>query len=227
MTFQLPAVYPITDKELAGRSTHLSIVRELVRGGARLIQIRDKSTPLRLLIPDLCRCVEHCEAKGVLAIVNDRCDLALISDAQGVHLGQDDLPPERARALLGRKRIVGFSTHSLPQVRKASRLPVDYIAVGPIFPTATKADAAEALGLELLRRACRISGRPVVAIGGIGPRHVRQALDSGAQSVAVISSLMRAPNIAREMERLLNEARGKERSGKKTDTLPARDPSRR
>jgi thiamine-phosphate pyrophosphorylase len=205
---RLPPIYPITDKNIARRSTHLSILKELARGGAELVQIRDKSTPLRELIGDLRHCVEFAQKQGLMLIVNDRCDLVLSSGASGVHLGQDDLPPLVARTILDKSHIIGFSTHSLAQVRQAGVLPLQYIGFGPVFGTATKENPAPAVGLRKLADACKISSMPVVAIGGIGLEQVRLVLDAGATSAAVISALMNAGNLARQMELFLEKARG-------------------
>ncbi|MDR1727788.1 MAG: thiamine phosphate synthase [Acidobacteriota bacterium] len=206
MGFELPPIYPVTDKRLARKSTHLAILRELWRGGASLVQIRDKETPVRELLRDLLRCREYAEARNVTLILDDRCDLTLAAGLRGVHLGQDDLPPAEARALLGEGRIIGYSTHSLAQVRRARALPVQYIGFGPVFATATKALADPVTGLEKLRRACRAASAPVVAIGGIGLGQVRPVLEAGASSAAVISALLSAPSIARQMERFLQAA---------------------
>ena len=207
MSFILPSIYPITDKKLAHRSSHLSILTELIRGGAQLVQIRDTSTPIRELCRDLVECAEFASKRGVTLIVNDRCDLVLSSGAMGVHLGQNDLPPEAARDILGRKKIIGYSAHSIEQVRKSSHLPIQYIGFGPIYPTLTKKDAAPAVGLQRLRRACGTSAVPVVAIGGIGLDQVREVLDAGAVSAAVISALMEAKDLARQMHRFLEAAK--------------------
>lgn len=216
MTLHLPPVYPITDKDLAGRKTHASILKELVRGGASLVQIRDKRTPLRELLPDLLRCVELAERHGVLLVINDRCDLALSSGAAGVHLGQEDLPPEAARRVLGPSRMIGYSTHSIRQVRRAGRMPVNYIGFGPVYLTSTKSNPSPVVGLQELSRACRESSRPVVAIGGIGMDRISEVLAAGAASAAVISALMSASNLARRMEELLKRATAREWSGMRT-----------
>lgn len=208
MVFTLPPIYPITDKELARRKSHFRILKELVRGGAQLVQIRDKSTPVEELLDDLKQCVEFACTKGVTLIVNDRCDLVLSCGAMGVHLGQSDLPPEAVRAVLGKDRIIGFSTHSIAQVRRSSGFPVQYIGFGPVYGTSTKENASPAVGLRRLAHACKISSVPVVAIGGIGLENVREVLDAGATSAAVISALMGAADLARQMERFLKQARG-------------------
>ena len=134
MAWKLPPVYPITDLRLSGRTSHLSIVRELVRGGASLVQIRDKQTPVRELLDDIRRCVEYAARFGVSIIVNDRCDLAMLSGAAGVHLGQDDLPPAAARVVLGEEALLGFSTHSRAQVPQSNSLPVQYIGLARSTP---------------------------------------------------------------------------------------------
>jgi thiamine-phosphate pyrophosphorylase len=206
MRLRLPPIYAITDKALARKPNHLSILRELVRGGACLVQVRDKQTPVRELLQDLLRCVEFAEKHRVLLIVNDRCDLALCSGANGVHLGDEDLPPEAARIIFGRNRVIGFSTHSIRQVRQSRDLPIDYIGFGPVYATSTKLNALPCVGLTKLRRACRESPRPVVAIGGIGLEQVPEVLRTGAASIAVISALMSSSNLARRMEEFLKKA---------------------
>jgi thiamine-phosphate pyrophosphorylase len=219
----LPRIYPITDKALAGRPTHYSILKELIRGGAGLVQIRDKQTPLRELLLDLLRCVELADRHRVLLIINDRCDLALSSGATGVHLGHEDLPPEAARKVLGPQQVIGYSTHSIRQVRQALSLPVDYIGFGPVYATSTKQSPWPVVGPEELSRACRDSVKPVVAIGGIGPEQIPEVLEAGAASAAVISALMTAPNLARKMEELLRRATGRELTGSWMDMPQARD----
>ena len=209
MKLPLPPVYPITDKRLSGLSSHFQILRELVRGGATLVQIRDKGTPLDELLTDLRRCVDFARERGVTLIVNDRCDLALCCGAHGVHLGQDDLPAEAARALMGRGRIIGLSTHNLRQVHASAPLAIDYIGYGPVYATSTKEAASPVVGVRRLRAACGAAVWPVVAIGGIKAGRIREVLDTGATSAAVISTAMAGGRIARNMEALLNEARAR------------------
>jgi thiamine-phosphate pyrophosphorylase len=206
MSLRLPPIYPITDKKLSGRSTHLSILKELVRGGARLVQIRDKDTPVADLLVDLRRCVEFASKHDVRILVNDRCDLVMSSGAAGVHLGQQDLPPSAARSLLGPDRIIGYSTHSMREADKALDVPVDYVGFGPVFATTTKTNPARVVGLTRLKRVCERSLRPVVAIGGIGLTQVSAVLAAGAASAAVISGLMCAKNLAGGMEEFLKRA---------------------
>jgi thiamine-phosphate pyrophosphorylase len=207
--FDLPKVYPITDKELARRTSHLSIIKDLVKGGALLVQVRDKFTPVRELLLDLQRCAEFAEERDVTLIVNDRCDLVLSCSASGVHLGQEDLPPAAARVVLGPNKIIGYSTHSLRQVHRASGLPVQYIGFGPVYATSSKKNSSPVVGISGLARACRASTKPVVAIGGIGLDQVRQVLQAGAASAAVISAVMTSANLSSTMELFLEKARAR------------------
>lgn len=206
MRLKLPPIYPITDKVLSGKPSHLAILRELVRGGATLVQIRDKATPAAELLSDLRRCAEFASKHRVMLLINDRCDLVLCCEADGVHLGQEDLPPDAARFVLGRTKVIGYSTHTRAQVRRALQLPVDYIGFGPVFATSTKENPSAVVGLDGLRGTCRVSSKPVVAIGGIGLEQVRDVLSTGAASAAVISALMKAPSLARRMEQFLMAA---------------------
>ena len=146
-----------------------------------------------------------CE-RGVRLIINDRVDIALALRADGVHLGQDDLEPEAARHLLGEDAIIGFSTHNIEQAREAARLPVDYIAIGPIYATSTKENPDPVVGLDGLRRVREAVGlKPLVAIGGITRENARDVIEAGADSVAVISQLLNEPaEIERRTRELLD-----------------------
>jgi len=137
-------------------------------------------------------------------MINDRVDVAIAVGAQGVHLGQDDLPPEAARKLLGETAIVGYSTHNVDQALEAVKLPIDYLAIGPIFPTTSKTDTFPVLGLEGLRAVRNATGDfPLVAIGGITHANARDAVEAGADSVAVISALLSDPDRITQMTRSL------------------------
>jgi thiamine-phosphate pyrophosphorylase len=191
----LPKLYPITDARLSNLS-HAEQVSRLRDGGARFIQLREKHLSPREFYDAVEAAITVARERGVRLIVNDRADIALALGADGVHLGQDDLDPAAARRLLGERFIIGYSTHTVAQAVEAARLPVDYIALGPIFPTQTKANPDPTVGLEALRRV-RDSIDPsvaLVAIGGITRDTARAALDAGADSVAVISALLSAPD---------------------------------
>jgi len=189
----LPRLYAIAD---AAFGNPVALARELFVGGARLVQIRNKNASSRELLSQVVAILEFAP-EGSRVIVNDRADVALLSGAAGVHLGQQDLPPQRIRKILLPGQLLGFSTHSLSQALDSESLPVDYIAAGPIFPTSTKTDADPVIGLSGLREICSRSSRPVVAIGGITMEYARDVFACGAASVAVISDLLKSDNVAR------------------------------
>jgi thiamine-phosphate pyrophosphorylase len=199
-------VYALTDVELSGFS-HAEQVELLNLGGATFIQLREKEMPALEFYQEARAAVAVAQANGVELIINDRVDVALAVGADGVHLGQDDLPPDAARKLLGPDAIVGYSTHNIDQALEAVKLPIDYLAIGPIFPTKTKSDTAPVLGLEGLRAVRRAIGDfPLVAIGGITLFNARDAIEAGADSVAVISALLSEPDRIPEMTRSLLES---------------------
>ena len=199
---RLPRVYALTDVQLSGLS-HAHQVELLSLGGATLIQLREKQMPPREFYEQAKMAVRP----GVQLIINDRVDVALAVGAQGVHLGQDDMPPEAARKLLGPNAVIGYSTHNIEQAIAATKLPIDYLAVGPIFATTTKSDTAPVLGLEGLRTVRQAVGAfPLVAIGGITHVNAREVIAAGADSVAVISALVSNPtNITDATRNLLQD----------------------
>lgn len=190
----LPKLYPITDARLSGLS-HAEQVARFIEGGATLVQLREKHLAPREFYREAEAALRVARAAGVRLIINDRADIALALGADGVHLGQDDLPPEAARRLLGPAAIIGFSTHNIDQATTAARLPIDYIAIGPVFATSSKENPDPVVGLEGLRRVRgRIDQMPLVAIGGITDQNARSVFESGADAVAVISLLLREPS---------------------------------
>ena len=194
ITFRPPRVYPLTDTQLSGLS-HAQQVRLLSRGGAMLVQLREKQMSPKEFYEQAKAAVIVAAQCGVQVVINDRVDMALAVGANGVHLGQDDMPPEAARRLLGEQAIVGYSTHNVEQAIEASKLPIDYLAIGPIFRTSTKSDTAPVLGLEGLRTVRQAIGCfPLVAIGGITQANAAAVIEAGADSVAVISALLTNPD---------------------------------
>jgi thiamine-phosphate pyrophosphorylase len=186
----LPKIYPITNVEISGL-THVEQVEQLIKGGAKLIQIREKKATSRDFFQQAKICVEIAKKSDVKILINDRIDIALAVNADGVHLGQDDLSPIFARQILGEKAIIGFSTHSVSQAIEAVKLPIDYVAIGPIFQTTTKENTNEAIGLEGLKAVRKSIGNfPLVAIGGINTANFLDVLRSGADSVAIISGIL-------------------------------------
>lgn len=183
----LPPLYAITDPG-AGMS-HVEQVARFVMGGARLIQIRDKHAPGRDIYEWAVAALAITRSVGALLIVNDRTDVAAAAGVDGVHVGHDDLPADAARSIMGPDRIVGISTHNVYQVRDAETLPVDYIAIGPVFATATKENPGPVVGLDLVRESRLETRKPLVAIGGITLERAPDVLAAGADSVAVIGDL--------------------------------------
>ena len=191
-SFRPPRVYPITDTRISGLS-HAEQVALFAEGGATLVQLRAKHAPALHVYEQAKAALEVANKRGVQLILNDRVDIALALGT-GVHLGQDDLPPEAARRLLGDEAIIGYSTHSLSQIQQAAKLPVDYFAIGPIFPTATKDDPDPVVGLEGVRWARDAIGeRPLVGIGGVSQASAREVIEAGADSVALIHGLLAEP----------------------------------
>jgi thiamine-phosphate pyrophosphorylase len=169
-------------------------VERLIAGGATLIQLRDKHSPPDEFYEAALAAVAAAHKSSVKLIINDRVDVALATGADGVHLGQDDLPPAEARRLLGSKAIIGFSTHNEHQAAEACDLPIDYIAFGPVFPTRTKEDPDPVVGLERLTQIRKIIGSmPLVAIGGINGANITSVLRAHADSAALISYLLKDP----------------------------------
>ena len=191
----LPRLYAILDPAPAGGRSILELCDELVAAGARLIQYRDKTATSRELFERSRELVARVRQAGGSFIVNDRADVAAAVGADGVHVGQDDLPVEMARAVVGAGRIVGFSTHNLEQVAAASQTSADYIAFGPVYATQSKARPDPVVGLEGLRRARQATGKPLVAIGGITLERAGEVMAAGADSVAVIADLLGAPDV--------------------------------
>jgi thiamine-phosphate pyrophosphorylase len=192
----LPRLYTFAD---ASFGDPVRLAEALFNAGARIIQVRNKRGSARELLEQVERILSFAP-RGAEIIVNDRVDVALISGAGGVHLGQDDVPPVEARRILGPDRKIGFSTHNLEQAMRAEKLPVDYVAVGPIFLTATKERPDAVVGLENLSAICQAIRKPVVAIGGIKLENAEDVLKAGATSVAVISDVLSAPDVASRVQ---------------------------
>lgn len=204
VSIDLPKVYPITDAQLSGLSQAEQVAR-LIEGGATLIQLRDKQAAPREFYRDALAALEFARDHQARLIINDRVDIALALKADGVHLGQTDMPVAAARRLLGKDAIIGFSTHNIEQARRAFDLPVDYLAFGPIFQTSTKQNPDPITGLKALRELGMIKGSlPLVAIGGITLKNAVEALRSGADTVALIAELVADPRkIAENMSKIL------------------------
>ena len=191
---RLPSpLYAILDRSVSRDRDLVGLLEAVLAGGGRLVQLREKTMSLADLLPVAQRLAGRCRESGALFIVNDRADLALAAGADGLHVGQDDLPAREARALLRPGMILGVSTHDPEQARRAVADGADYVAVGSIFPTATKA-GFQLVGPELIRRVRPDVPVPLVAIGGITADNASIALDAGADAVAVISALCAVPD---------------------------------
>ena len=197
-----PALYAILDPSLI--ATPLTPFAEnLAAAGVRLIQLRDKQGTSRELFEHARELAQALQRRGIQFILNDRPDIAAIAGASGVHVGQEDLPVEDARRIVGPSRWVGVSTHNLEQFREAIVTSADYIAVGPIFPTTTKANPDPVVGVQFVREARKLTRKPLVAIGGITLENAAEVFAAGGDSVAVIRDLLDAPDPARRAKEFL------------------------
>ena len=203
---KLTPLYPIIDFSFFSEQDPVSAIvkfaEELISAGATFIQFRDKSEPAqprRFL--SCARELRRVTMNKATLIINDRIDLCLAAGADGVHLGQDDVSPAAARRIFDQvksdnKLLIGYSTHNLEQLLQADSLPIDYIALGPVFATSSKPNPDPVVGIEGLRQARQATAKPLVAIGGITRQNCRQVTEAGADSVAVISDLFESPGKA-------------------------------
>ena len=199
----LSQLYVIVDAEvLAARGVALvDFASELRAAGVTLLQYRDKNGSPQEVLRAASILRDAFSGSDCRLILNDRADLAVLANFDGVHVGQGDLSPEDARRVVGPDRIVGVSTHTDDQVRRADQSCADYIAIGPVFATGTKSDASPVVGLEGVRRARALTTKPLVAIGGITRANARSVIDAGAYSVAVISALFAANHSPQQVAR--------------------------
>jgi thiamine-phosphate pyrophosphorylase len=188
--FTLPKFYPILDPEIAARHGIDPVIaaQQILEGGATILQFRHKGFFSREVFVQLERVAELCRHADALFVVNDRADLASLTNA-ALHLGQDDLTPTAARKVVGTKTLIGFSTHNERQLRAAITEPADYLALGPIFGTSSKNNPDPIVGIDELRRLRPLTDRPLVAIGGITRGNAQSVLAAGADSVAIIGDL--------------------------------------
>ncbi len=188
---ELPKIYPITDVSIT-KLSHLEQVKQLIHGGAKLIQLREKNNSPKEFYEAAKVVMDFVRNTDVKIIINDRVDIALAVKADGVHLGQDDLPPVYARNILGKNAIVGFSTHSVAQAVEAIKFPINYVAIGPIFDTTTKENPDATIGIKGLKTVRQAIGNfPLVAIGGINVENFSSIIENGADSAAIISAILK------------------------------------
>ena len=201
----LTGLYVITDEVLSPGRTHAQITAAAIAGGARIIQIRDKNASDRKFYEDALELRRITRDAGALFLVNDRVDIAAAVGADGVNLGQTDLPVAVARGILGKGVLIGTSADSIQQAAEAVEDGADYIGFGPVFPTTTKLDAGPVSGLDTLRRVCESASVPVVAIGGISLANIASVKSAGAACAAVISAVVCADDITLATAALIQE----------------------
>jgi thiamine-phosphate pyrophosphorylase len=193
--FELSRLYPILVPSRVGSGTLTEtseFARELVAGGATLLQLREKEASAKEILR-LARELRRVLPREVTLILNDRADLAVAAQADGVHVGQDDIPPEAARRIIGDRKLLGISTHNLEQLVVAQGASANYLAIGPVFPTTSKDQPDPTIGLEGVRQARARTSKPLIAIGGITLQNCQSVIEAGADSVAVISELLPDP----------------------------------
>jgi len=204
------SLYCVTDRVLAAGRPLDEIVRAAVRGGATVVQLREKECSTRKFVELAKKIKTILEPGGVPLIINDRVDVALAAEADGVHVGQSDMKYEDARSLMGDDALVGLSVETMEQAKEASDLGADYLGVSPIFPTPTKTDTVAEWGIEGLRDLRRISRHVLVAIGGINADNAARVVEAGADGIAVVSALCAAPDpeaAARELREIVEQIR--------------------
>jgi thiamine-phosphate pyrophosphorylase len=191
----LSGLYVILDPSISSGRTLLDVLTASAKAGAKLFQYRNKTASMKVAYVEALALRKIAHELGVLFIVNDRCDLALAVDADGVHLGQGDLPFQLARKVMGPEKLIGISTHNQEQVVAATAGKPSYLGFGPIFTPGSKLDHDPVVGIEGLRAVRRLTALPIFAIGGIGLNHIEEVVRAGANGVAVISAVMKAPDI--------------------------------
>ena len=200
---RLSGLYVITDQDLHPGRTHGQIAAAAIEGGARIIQIRDKNASDRDFYKAALEVRRLTADAAALFIVNDRVDVAAAVHADGVNLGQTDLPVPVARKLLGNRALVGVSADDLDEVRQAQIDGADYLGFGPVFPTGTKSDAGPVSGLETLTQVCKLADAPVVAIGGIDASNIASVAPAGAACAAVVSAVVCAEDMVKATAELV------------------------
>ena len=193
MRLVLPRLYMILDAALS-TVPDTECARKLAAAGVRLLQYRNKSASSRALFEASKKLSSFLIPLGISFLLNDRADVAFLTGATGVHLGQEDLGVEEARSVLGADKLVGVSTHNLKQFQRAAATSADYIAVGPVFSTSTKTRPDPVIGTDFIRKVRPLTDKPIVAIGGVTLGRTAEVIQAGADSVAVISDILLAPD---------------------------------
>lgn len=198
-------IYLVTDRGLCLNRSLQEVVMKAVKGGAAYVQLREKDITTRLFVEEAIAIKKMLAPFGVPLIINDRIDVALACGADGVHIGQEDMPYETARKLMGKRAMIGLSVETWEDVEAAQKLDVDYIGVSPVFATPTKTDTKEPWGLDGLRKIKEFSRHPLVAIGGINEANARAVVEAGADCLAVVSAICAAADPQGATVRLKNK----------------------
>ena len=205
------SLYLVTDRELSLGRTIEDTVRAAVSGGVTIVQLREKHCSTREFLELAINLKKILQDKNIPLIINDRLDIALASGADGIHIGQSDMPYEIARKYLGSDAIIGLSVENIEQVESANNLDVDYIGISPVFSTPTKTDTQPPFGLDGVSKACKKSRHPAVAIGGINKTNASDIIKAGADGIAVVSAIVSSPDqeaSARELMNIVRATRG-------------------
>ena len=203
-TFQLKGIYLVVGHQEANLHGLDETIVDAVHGGISMIQIREKLGDTQALVEQAKSIKSYLSGKNIPLIINDRIDIALKSGADGVHLGQSDLPPEDARELLGPKAIIGLTVNSLAQLEKGDQSTADYLACGSVFPTVTKKNISAIWGIEELSKARKMTSKPLFAIGGINENNLAEVAATGVDGIAVISAICQAQNVEKATGQLVS-----------------------
>ncbi len=193
--------YLVTDSGLSKEGT-ISDVKQAVNAGCKIVQYREKEKNTREMIKDASRIKEICKGRAIF-LVNDRIDVALAVDADGVHIGQGDMPFEITRRLLGEDKIIGITVHDVHEAKEAASLGADYIGLSPIFSTSTKKDAGKSCGTTMIEKVKKEVSVPIIAIGGINKENMDEVILAGADSVVAISAVVCSEDVKKEVEKLI------------------------
>ncbi|WP_209125364.1 thiamine phosphate synthase [Alkalihalobacillus sp. BA299] len=202
-------LYTITGEEFHPGRDLLTVMEKAILGGSDIIQLRDKTNSKKVVFEKAKKLRELTRKYEVTFIVNDHIDVALAVDADGIHIGQDDLPIEEARKIVGKDKIIGLSTHAIEEAREAERAGADYIGVGPIFPTKSKVDVVDPVTTDYIRQVVKEITIPFVAIGGIKLHNVDQVLEAGATRICAISEIVGADNVESVCQQFIEKIKQK------------------
>ncbi len=222
------SLYVITDAKLSRGRSNREVIAAALRGGATMVQYRAKNVSTRQMVQEALELRDLCHSHGVPFIVNDRVDVARAVDADGVHVGQDDMPAAYARRLIGPGKILGVSAENAAEARAAMAEGADYLGVGAVFPTGTKADAGEPIGLQGLWQVARVSTIPIVGIAGINAANAASVIRAGAAGIAVISAVVSAEDVeaaARVLRNIVEKARNGDQGFESGDWRNGKEPT--